>query len=166
MGSPDDPSDAGAASADAAQPSGDGGSTEAGHADAAGVDAGVSGTVCRNGQVLCPANGLCQTSCAGCTDYPIECFACDSNQQNPIGTCQPNNVNAFCLNGDYSTAYNGGQGAHCDCSNTVVSNCPGANQVCVNAGQTDWCLTCGEPNSDGRTCKNGGQCKGDSRVCD
>jgi hypothetical protein len=93
---------------------------------------------------------------------PIECFACDRSQANPIGSCQPASSSTFCLNGDYSGAYRGDAGAHCDCSGNDVTKCPGAGQVCLHVSNTDWCITCGEQNApgslEGLECKGVGSC--------
>jgi hypothetical protein len=81
-------------------------------------------------------------------------------QNNPIGTCAYNSGAGFCLNADYSTAFKGGAGKHCDCSGTDVANCPGRSQVCKPNGGTDWCITCGESGlaTNGLPCKGGGAC--------
>lgn len=122
---------------------------------------------CKDARLFCAGTRTCVTSCQGCVDprgapTPIECFACDRNQANAIGTCQPAGASTFCLNGDYSTAYRGDAGTHCDCSGNDVSNCPGAQQVCVHVNSTDWCITCGEQSApsvlQGLSCKGGGAC--------
>lgn len=118
-------------------------------------------TLCAAAPLLCRSTGACVASCGSCAGSPVECFACDLAQKNPRGTCEPVDASAFCLSGDYSKAVAGG-GEHCDCSNTNVVNCPGAQQVCLPAGQTDWCVTCGETGlqTDGKPCKGGGFCVG------
>jgi hypothetical protein len=91
---------------------------------------------------------------------PIECIACNTSQSSPIGSCGYASNLGFCLNGDYSKAYKGGAGEHCDCSNGDVANCLGASQICNPAGGTDWCVTCGEAGqvTNGKLCKGGGIC--------
>jgi len=122
-------------------------------------------TGCTAASLLCRATRACVKSCATCLTAsdklaPIECFACDSKQNDPIGTCEVNSASSFCLDGDYSTAHNGAKGEHCDCSDTLVKNCLSDHQVCVPAGSTDWCVTCGEAglSTKGLACKGGGKC--------
>jgi len=126
---------------------------------------GTDCTGCSTGKLFCKATGACLSSCATCsgladTPVPIECFACDKSQNNPIGTCEYDNTSGYCLNADYSTAFKGGAGEHCDCSNTNVTNCVGNQHVCKPAGGTDWCVTCGESgiSTNGLPCKGGGTC--------
>lgn len=116
-------------------------------------------TACAGEPLLCEATGVCGSTCAACAGSPIECFACDELQKNPRGTCESADTNGFCLNGDYTNAYPNG-GEHCDCSNTNVANCVGAQQVCLPESSTDWCVTCGEKGlpTDGKPCKGGGVC--------
>ena len=120
---------------------------------------------CRTAKLLCAPSRRCVTGCGACRDvagirFPIECFACDADQNDPIGTCEPSDKSGFCLNSDYTTAHQGEAGEHCDCSNTEVSSCLGDHQVCKPAGSTDWCVTCGEAglDTDGLPCKGGGTC--------
>lgn len=99
---------------------------------------------------------------------PIECFACDGNHQNPIGTCQPADAGSYCLNGDYVGQYKGGPGYQCGCND--VGSCPGATQVCVPLGNVDagFCLTCGEATVgqiQGAPCKDGGTCQAVQALC-
>lgn len=122
-------------------------------------------TGCSSAPYLCAPTRACVASCGGCTDLvgvamPIECHACDDGQNNPIASCGYDSVSGFCLSGDYSKAYQGGAGEHCDCSDTDVSNCPGRSQVCKPKGGTDWCITCGEAgeSTNGLPCKGGGNC--------
>lgn len=123
-------------------------------------------TVCNSDKLLCKPTRVCVSDCQACIDpvsspLPIECFACESNQdpdESTIGTCEPASGAAYCLNGDYGAAFRGGPGAHCDCSNTDPANCAGDTQVCVPLDRNDFCRTCGEADTDGRTCKGGGTC--------
>jgi len=122
-------------------------------------------SACSGGTLLCKATRACVSSCAGCFDgskkpMPIECYACDTKQANPIGTCESSSPSDYCLKADYGLAHRGKAGLHCDCSDTKVSNCLGDHQVCLNSGSTDWCVTCGEVGmqTEGLLCKNGGTC--------
>jgi hypothetical protein len=150
------------------------------------ADAACTGVIC-NGQctestdchgcsgapLLCGPSNQCVTDCQGCSDsneggLPIECFACDSSHQNPLGSCQYGDAGAYCLNGDYSNQYTGGPGYRCGCDD--VSACPGATQVCVPLGNLDasFCLTCGEAtlaNLQGQSCKGGGACQTSQANC-
>lgn len=126
---------------------------------------GTDCTSCAGAEYLCAPTRRCVAGCTTCTDLaatamPVECFACDTNQNNPLGTCAHNSAAGFCLNANYSTAFNSGAGMHCDCNNTNVANCPGGNQVCKPNGGTDWCITCGESglSTNGLPCKGGGTC--------
>jgi hypothetical protein len=116
-------------------------------------------------KLLCKPTRTCVTSCGACRDLastamPIECFACNGQQEAPIGTCDYFDAGSFCLNGDYTTAYKGGPGLRCNCDNTDVANCPGRGQVCIGSSGTDWCTTCGENGlaTSGLPCKGGGAC--------
>lgn len=127
--------------------------------------AGNDCTSCASGTLLCKALRTCLTTCATCTDLasapvPIECVACDTQQKNPIGTCEPNAASTFCLSGDYSNAHNGGAGKQCNCNNTMVVNCAAGSQTCRGSGGTDFCSTCGEVggSTNGKACKNGKVC--------
>ena len=152
-GTADEPTSPPAASSDASADAG------AGLGEGGAVDAAADGGVarCQGNQLRC--GSTCVSSCAECATRPIECFACDTDQKNPIGTCEPL-ATAFCLSGDYSKAYDGGPGEHCDCSDHLVSNCPGIDQVCLPMGQTDWCITCGQAGiaTTSLSCKNGRSC--------
>lgn len=109
---------------------------------------------CAGAKLLCGRTRACAGNCTLCPTSPIECFACDSSQSNPVGSCEPFDAGTFCLDGDY------GSGEHCDCSNTNVANCVAPQHVCLPAGGTDWCVTCGENGSatNGKPCKGGGTC--------
>jgi hypothetical protein len=128
---------------------------------------------CSGAPLLCGATGTCVAACAGCQNSqgsaePIDCFACDSNNQSPIGTCQPADAGSYCLSGDYLGQYEGGPGYQCGCND--VSGCPGATQVCVPLGNRDAgvCLTCGEITTgqiQGLPCKDGGTCQATAAIC-
>jgi hypothetical protein len=123
---------------------------------------------CSNARLYCRPTRTCVSTCMQCarapsTPLPIECFACDTSQNNPVGTCEAPG-SGFCLNGDYSQARGGAAGEHCDCSNTDVKNCLAPSHVCIASGGTDWCVTCGESgsNTHGLPCKGGGTCRADA----
>jgi hypothetical protein len=137
-------------------------------------DAGCPGVICNGactdastcagcsaGHARCAATNTC--GCGGCKDdagtaAPVECFVCDANRQNAVGTCQPDDVAKFCLNNDPN---NYGGGHHCGCSNSDPSSCPGPNQVCVEyQGIGGLCMTCGEQNAptDNAACQGGTKC--------
>jgi hypothetical protein len=128
---------------------------------------------CSGSPLLCGLTSTCVSTCVGCqgastTALPIACFTCDSNHQNPIGTCQPADTGSYCLNGDYLGQYQGGPGYQCACSD--VSSCPGATQVCVPLGNRGaaFCLTCGENTVgqiQGQPCKDGGTCQASQALC-
>jgi hypothetical protein len=128
---------------------------------------------CPGASLLCGATGTCVATCAGCQDSqgaarPIDCFACDSNHQNAIGTCQPADAGSYCLSGDYAGQYQGGPAYQCGCS--AVSGCPGPTQVCIPLGNFDagFCLTCGETTVgqiQGQPCKDGGTCNAAGALC-
>ena len=118
-----------------------------------------------NAKLLCKPTRTCVTSCSACRDLtsmamPIECFACNGQQESPLGSCEYFDAGSFCLNADYTTAYKGGFGARCNCDNADVANCPGKEQVCKAGSATDWCTTCGEVGlgTSGLPCKGGGTC--------
>jgi hypothetical protein len=111
---------------------------------------------CGGANLLCPGTNTCTTDCTACPGSPIQCFACDANRLNPIGTCQPDSTTAYCLDTNYAGAYAGGMGYHCAC--TVATDCPGDDQVCMGIGSTNptlGCFTCGESYTDGTPCKSG-----------
>jgi hypothetical protein len=128
---------------------------------------------CTGAPLLCGATGTCVAACASCQDahdaaLPIDCFACDSNHQNPIGTCQPADAGSYCLSGDYLGQYQGGPGYQCGCG--TADSCPGATQVCVPLGNRGaaFCLTCGESTVgqiQGQPCKDGGTCQASQALC-
>jgi hypothetical protein len=164
--------------------------SEASTKDASG-DAACSGLIC-NGEciaasdcagcagatLLCAAKGACVSHCDTCVDgtdasTPIECFACDANHQNPIGTCTSADVGAYCLNGSYFGSYRGGAGYHCGCADGDAGDaaaCPGATQVCTTVGNVPLCVTCGEPvptSIEGVACKAGGTtCNPSAHSCE
>ncbi len=130
---------------------------------------------CDAGSLLCAPTGQCVSQCAGCTDnanaaLPIECFACDSTHQNPLGSCQYDDASSYCLSGDYFGAYADAEpGYRCDCSEAGVSDCPGATQVCVPLGAATFCLTCGETTGatlQDQSCNGGGACQSQEHTCD
>jgi hypothetical protein len=142
------------------------------------IDAGCTGVVCNGfctsapncrgcggANLLCPGTNTCTSDCTACPGSPIQCFACDATRLNPIGTCQPDNPAAYCLDTNYAGAYLGGPGTHCAC--TLSSTCYGDTQVCTNvgAGGPLGCFTCGETDTDGIVCKSGnGSAKCDQKM--
>jgi hypothetical protein len=105
---------------------------------------GGSCATCAAGHALCAGSNTCG-DCSSCTGaggvaLPVACFACDSMGENPVGTCQADDVGGYCL----SSVYPNG-GTHCPCPNFDVASCPGDNQVCVQVDdQKPICVTCGE----------------------
>jgi hypothetical protein len=127
---------------------------------------------CTGAPLLCASQGTCLSACAKCADeqsnpLPIECYACDSNHQNPVGTCEPADSGSYCLSGDYF-ASGGANVYHCGCDGDAGS-CPGASQICVPLGVGSFCVTCGEPvqgdAASGAVCKGGGTCSPDTHSC-
>jgi hypothetical protein len=128
---------------------------------------------CPGSPLLCAPKGQCTAGCEACVDstdasLPIDCFACDSSHENPIGTCQYNDAGSYCLNGSYAGQYDGGPGYRCSC--TDVTGCPGATQVCVPLGNVgaSFCLTCGEitlATIQGQPCHDGGTCQAGLAAC-
>jgi hypothetical protein len=107
----------------------------------------LSGTTCATcavGHALCAATNTCGdcTSCTGSggVALPVACYACDAMGENPVGTCEADDVAGYCL----SSVYPNG-GTHCPCPDFDVSTCPGSNQVCVQVDtEKPVCVTCGE----------------------
>jgi hypothetical protein len=100
---------------------------------------------------------------------PIECFACDENRQNPVGTCSYDDPATYCLNGNYGAA--GPQRAfRCLCGDGGANDCPGQTQVCApSPGGVGDCITCGEifvTDPTGLACKDGKTCVAAHRACD
>jgi hypothetical protein len=122
-------------------------------------------TACSGAPLLCGATKTCGADCSACPSSPIECFACDTTRRNPIGTCDPNDPQSYCLNTSYATAYNGGPGEHCACN--APTDCPGQNQVCISVGGTlqFGCFTCGEAYTQAAQCASGGNCNAQQAVC-
>lgn len=120
----------------------------------ADANAKADGGVCPAGELYCRATETCLKTCVSCPAAPIECVRCDATQKNPRGTCEAFDAGAFCLNASYAP------GAHCDCDDTLVANCLSPQHVCLAAGSTDWCVTCGENGlaTNGKPCKGGGTC--------
>jgi len=135
------------------------------------VEAGCNGVMCNGAclgasdcagcggaNLLCTADKTCTSDCTACAGNPIQCFACDVNRLNPIGTCQPDNPAAYCLDTNYAGAYTGGTlGYHCAC--TLSTDCPAETQVCIAVGggpnPVFGCFTCGEQFTGTFSCKAG-----------
>jgi hypothetical protein len=130
---------------------------------------------CAGAPLLCGPTGTCMADCSSCAgsndaSLPVECFACDSNRQNPIGTCSTADPSQYCLNGSYLGSYaEGANGYHCPCGDAGAPDCPGSDQVCAptpNGGHT--CITCGESylyDVTDAACKNGLSCDPSSFSC-
>jgi hypothetical protein len=129
-------------------------------------------TSCVGAPLLCASQRVCLSGCAQCSDgpdsqFPIECFACDSQHANPTGTCEPADASSYCLSGNYFGAAGMNATYHCSCDGDAGS-CPGATQICVPIGATSLCVTCGEPvpnGSEGAACKGGGVCSPSAYAC-
>ena len=123
--------------------------------------------------LACAPLRQCVAKCTQCAN-PIECFACDDQQENPIGSCEPSST-AYCLTGQYKYSLYGTKATHCDCGITSPPSavqCPSAQHACIPVEDTDWCVTCGEtllPPATGTTntlvCKNNLKCDTTSKVC-
>ena len=125
-------------------------------------------TACTGAPLLCAANHACVSACSGCDGQPTECFSCDAQHANPIGTCGPASASAYCLDGNYFGSYRGGAGYHCGCSDGGSGSCPGNSQTCVTIGSAPVCVTCGEPVPSGfiaGACKRGGTCSANALTC-
>jgi hypothetical protein len=154
-----------------------GGEATAGDAPAS-MEAGCSGLTCNGACIaatdcrgclgaplLCASTKTCAADCSACAANPIECFACDAQRQNPVGTCESADPRTYCLNTDYGAAYGGGAGTHCGCQ--VAADCPGEDQVCISVGGTAVfaCFSCGETYTQAFDCKNGGKCNAQQATC-
>jgi len=129
-------------------------------------------TSCVGATLQCIPQGVCTGDCSACSDLqntpmPIQCFSCDINHENPIGTCRYDDPSQFCLSGDYVMTYAGGTtGYRCECTDGGI--CPGATQVCTPLGQSMFCLTCGEVTTadlQGQSCQGGGMCQTNTDTC-
>ena len=105
---------------------------------------GGSCATCAAGHALCAATNTCGdcSSCSGAggVALPVACYACDAMGENPVGTCEADDVGGYCL----SSVYPNG-GTHCPCPEFDVAACPGDNQVCVQVdNEKPVCVTCGE----------------------
>jgi hypothetical protein len=120
---------------------------------------------CAGAPLLCASTGSCAADCSACAASPVECFACDTSRRNPLGTCQPDDPQRYCLDTYYGGAYAGVDGEHCGC--TLATDCPGADQVCILVGGTTayGCFTCGEAYTQGFDCRNGGKCNAQQLTC-
>jgi len=142
------------------------------------VDAGCTGVICAGNctgaatcqgcggaNLLCQGTNTCTSDCTACPSNPIQCFACNSSRLNPIGTCEPDQGNAYCLDTNYAGAYTqGGQGYHCACN--LSSDCLAPTQVCISVGGGPFgCFTCGEAFTQGATCQNNGKCNMAQAKC-
>jgi hypothetical protein len=173
---------------DATTPDGDVAADSAADVQEGGVDASCAGVICNGAclqaddcrscagaSLLCGSSHTCTADCGGCVDslktaMPIQCFSCDQSHQNPLGTCEYDDSNKYCLSGDYSSSYVGqGIGLHCGCDDAGVGACPGATQVCApTPNGASVCVTCGEPfttDLTGFTCKGGHTCNSAQHTC-
>ena len=119
---------------------------------------------CAGAPLFCATTRSCMADCASCArpptpPRPIECFRCDINRQNPVGSCEPQDPTVYCLNGSaYGATY------HCACGDNVP--CPGRSQVCTDIGVGSMvCATCGEAYSDNFDCVSGGKCNAAKASC-
>jgi len=128
---------------------------------------------CTGATLLCAATSTCASDCSACSDaqhkaMPIECYACDQNRANPVGTCQYDDTTQYCLSGDYTSA-NASGGYRCLCADAGSGDCPGDSQVCTpSPGGVNLCLTCGEvyvSSLDGLACKDGKTCSAAAHEC-
>ena len=92
------------------------------------------------------------TDCAQCQGFPIECALCAVNDASVVeGRCGS-------LQGGCTVGGNTGF-ASCPCANGEAGTCPESYQVCRANGNNGFgCHTCGEPQTNGLTCENGGTC--------
>jgi hypothetical protein len=120
-------------------------------------DAGPSG-------YMCPGVGQV-SSCEGCNDARFQCGArcvadcsdsCDAGP-NACEKCSGDEPHHFCalLDGTQSCS---SFFTHCACPNGFIDLCPLESDVCVGFV----CASCGEPGTDGQTCKNGKKCRSSS----
>ena len=112
---------------------------------------------CPGATLLCGVTSTCEADCTACAASPIECYACDGNRMNPIGSCARQDPTSYCLDTNYIGAYlDGGQGYHCACN--TAADCLSDSQVCIRVGSPTGpfaCYTCGEAFTDMFTCKAG-----------
>jgi hypothetical protein len=115
---------------------------------------------CTAGHALCAATNTCG-DCSDCIEsggvaHPVACYACDSMGQNPVGTCELDDADGYCLDSVYPNG-----GTHCPCPDFDVATCPGDNQICVQVdNQEPVCVTCGETYyaTDGALCQANASC--------
>ena len=153
FGEGQDPADASSANDAARDDAAVGSGPDAG--DAGPDSSGLPDLLCQAGQLFCRSTRACVKSCAAsCGESTIDCIRCDADQNNPVGICEAATAPGSCLIASYAP------GEHCNCSNAEVSNCLSSQHVCLEAGSTDWCVTCGEQGqaTDGKPCKGGGTC--------
>ncbi len=139
---------------------------------------------CPAGQSLCPGTttcvGNCTAQCPGaklsCNDGTsatcvADCTKCGAKQTTACYRCpidQGFNVTGTCEDPTSGSSCIKNQGyVHCGCAYDV-SNCPGDDQVCrptivLGLGV---CKTCGEDNTNGRSCKAKGKCDVGKKICD
>jgi hypothetical protein len=102
-------------------------------------------------------NGASTASCATCASKPIGCVYCTQGGGSPFaGLCLP--TNELCFN-NVPNGYR-----VCPCNFPNASMCPVDGQACRNY-TPQYCTTCGDPNSDGSPCKQGGTCDRATRTC-
>jgi hypothetical protein len=113
---------------------------------------------CASGNQFCAfdpsvpgSNGVCVTDCSQCvvmgTASAISCWSCAGGVPTAVCASDP----TACPSDKNAGA--------CGC--THASECPGATQVCMASA----CLTCGQPNTDGQGCANGGTCSQSTKQC-
>ncbi len=101
--------------------------------------------------LFCSMDDTCHFDCTSCLSLTTECYRCADGGvwgvcDSPTGGCITNPQPA------------------CDCS-SGLSACPGPTQVCVHAGPSHWCYTCGAAGTDNQTCVDGLRCNAPSGTC-
>jgi hypothetical protein len=118
---------------------------------------------CATGLLFCPysttvpnSNGECVASCSSClalsADGGVACFSCSSGGSQ--GTC------AAAIDQCPTDLASGA----CPCSLPDAATCPGNAQVCAG---TDGgaCIPCGQPGTQGLSCRGGAACAEATATC-
>jgi hypothetical protein len=109
---------------------------------------------CKGATFECEATRACSPGCASCAGAAFECVTCAAGNLSVTGErCTP----------DDSTCYVGTK----RCAGCKSAPCPGGYQSCVHVTGTDYeCFGCGEANTDGQNCTNGGNCVASTFACE